>query len=200
MEPAARAQLTDALAFALDAHGAQTRKGRDIPYASHLLQVAGLVLEHGGDAELAVAGLLHDVLEDCATVDAAGLRERFGPRVSRIVEACTDTLPGDSPEAKSPWPERKRRYLARIAEADADTHLVVACDKLHNLRALLADLESEGPDTLERFTAQPAQTRAYHEAVRDVVARSIPSPLLRAFDASLGVLARWVPESSFEVP
>ncbi len=200
MEPAAQAQLTQALAFALDAHGTQTRKGRDIPYASHLLQVAGLVLEHGGDAELAVAALLHDVLEDCETVDAAQLRARFGARVAEIVEACTDTLPGDPPDAKSPWSERKRRYLAQIAAADADTHLVVACDKLHNLRTLLADLESEGADTLERFNAQPAQTRAYHEAVREAVASSIPDPLLRALDESLAALARWVPESRFEAP
>lgn len=198
MEPTAQAQLAQAFAFALDAHGTQTRKGRDIPYASHLLQVAGLVLEHGGDAELAAAALLHDTLEDCERVDATQLRARFGPRVAAVVEACTDTLPGEPPASKSPWADRKRRYLAQIAAATPDTHLVVACDKLHNLRSLLADLDSEGAGTLERFSARPEQTRAYHEAVREVVAPSIPEPLRCALDEAIATLASWIPESRFD--
>ena len=60
-----RAQFAEALRFALEAHGDQKRKGTAIPYVSHLVQVAGLVLEHGGDVEQAIAGLLHDVIEDC---------------------------------------------------------------------------------------------------------------------------------------
>ena len=43
--------LAEAVRFALHAHGEQTRKGSQIPYVSHLLQVAGLVLEHGGDPD-----------------------------------------------------------------------------------------------------------------------------------------------------
>jgi len=198
MDPDTQARLVEALAFALEAHGAQTRKGRAIPYASHLLQVAGLVLEHGGDVELAVAALLHDTLEDCERIDDGALRTRFGERVTRVVIACSDVLPGDAPDAKSPWTLRKRRYLEQLRDAERDTHLVVACDKLHNLRSLLSDLDAEGPSTLERFTARPEQTRAYHEAVREVVAETIPESLCREFDDALTALARWVPHSRFD--
>ena len=113
-------RIVAALRFALAAHGPQTRKGGPIPYASHLLQVAGLGLEAGGDASQAAAALLHDTLEDCENVDVVALRERFDADVTSIVEACTDTLPGDAPGAKAPWSERKTRHLERLARAPAE--------------------------------------------------------------------------------
>jgi len=144
--------LARALERALAWHGPQKRKGTEIPYASHLLQVSGLVLEHGGDVEQAAAGLLHDALEDC-DVPRETIAREFGERVARIVAACTDTLPGDSAEKKSPWRERKTAYLAHLREADADVMLVSLCDKRHNLAALVGDLRRDGPATLARFNA-----------------------------------------------
>jgi (p)ppGpp synthase/HD superfamily hydrolase len=192
-----RTQLVEALRFAIEAHGHQTRKGAQVPYASHLLQVAGLVLEHGGDGEQAAAALLHDVVEDCEEVDDAALRERFGAGVADIVLACTDVLPGDRPGAKSPWLVRKRRYVERLARADARTRLVAACDKLHNLRAVVADLHAEGPASLARFEGTPEQTRGYYEAVRLALAPGLPQRLIREIDALLDELRRFVPESAF---
>src|SRR3989442_15457659 len=98
MQDADQRQLADALAFALAAHGEQTRKGSEIPYASHLLAVAGLVLEAGGDAAQAAAALLHDTIEDGEGVDEDRLRHEFGAEIAAIVAACTDLLPGDTPE------------------------------------------------------------------------------------------------------
>jgi (p)ppGpp synthase/HD superfamily hydrolase len=189
-----RERLADAFRFALDAHAEQTRKGTDIPYASHLLQVSGLVLEHGGDATLAMAGVLHDALEDSAHVDDAALRARFGDEVARIVESCTDLLPGDRPDKKSRWELRKRAYLERLAKADARTRLVAVCDKVHNLRSLVADLRAEGVSTLERFTAAPAQTRWYFESVRETLCDGLPARLVDEFDGLLDVLRGFVPE------
>ena len=185
--------LAEALRFALEAHAEQTRKGRDIPYASHLLQVSGLVLEHGGDATLAMAGVLHDALEDTAHVDGAALRARFGDEVARIVESCTDLLPGDRPDARSSWELRKRAYLERLRAADARTRLVVVCDKVHNLRSLVADLRAEGVETLARFTATPAQTRWYFETVRETLCDGLPSRLVDELDGLLVVLRGFIP-------
>ena len=153
MRDADRRRLVEALALALSAHGDQTRKGTEIPYASHLLSVAGLVLEAGGDAVQATAALLHDTLEDGEGVDEDRLRHEFGAEVAEIVVACTDVLPGDTRERKSAWGDRKRRYLAQLASAAPRARLVAACDKLHNLRTLISDLRNHGPDTLARFTA-----------------------------------------------
>jgi (p)ppGpp synthase/HD superfamily hydrolase len=193
-----RQKLARAVAFALSAHAEQTRKGRDIPYASHLLQVVGLVLEHGGDAEQAVAAVLHDVVEDCEEIELEEIRRHFGASVADIVEVCTDLLPGDRSGEKSEWALRKRGFLARLERADARTRLVAACDKLHNLRTLVADLHAEGPATLERFAATPGQTRWYHEAVREAVAPDVPERLLRELDELLAALCRWIPEAQPE--
>jgi GTP pyrophosphokinase len=192
-----RARLAAAVSFALEIHAEQTRKGTRIPYVSHLLQVAGLVLEHGGDGEQAIAAVLHDAVEDCEDVDFAILRTRFGADVALIVEQCTDLLPGDTPEAKSPWIERKRRYVAQLEEADERARLVAACDKLHNLRSVVADLRAEGPATLERFTGTPEQTRGYYEAVRAAVGPGLPGRLTYELEALLDELREFVPTRSF---
>jgi (p)ppGpp synthase/HD superfamily hydrolase len=193
-----RAKLVGALRFALDAHGAQTRKGSGVPYASHLLEVSGLVLEHGGDIDQAVAGLLHDVLEDCQDVDSATLQARFGAEVARIVRVCSDLLDGDTAAARSGWLLRKRHYIGKLGDADARARLVAACDKLHNLRCLIADLCQVGLATLNRFNGTPAQTRWYYEQVRGALGTDLPRRLSNELDALLGELSRFVPRASPE--
>jgi (p)ppGpp synthase/HD superfamily hydrolase len=196
MDAVDRARLADALRFALEAHGDQKRKGTSIPYVSHLVQVAGLVLEYGGDADQAVAGLLHDAIEDCEGVDGDALRVRFGPEVARIVEACTDVLEGDTPGAKSDWLMRKRRYVEHLRAADRRTRLVAACDKLHNLRSLIADLEQDGLPALERFRGAPAQIRWYYDAVREALGPDLPPRLLAELDGLTARLRGFVPSAS----
>ncbi len=128
------------------AHGDQVRKGTSVPYVSHLFGVAALVLEGGGDEDLAIAGLLHDVLED-TSVTVEQVAEAFGPRVAAVVIGCSDTLERPKP----PVLERKERYLEHLEQADADTLLVSLADKLHNARTLLLDVRTEGPTVFKRF-------------------------------------------------
>jgi (p)ppGpp synthase/HD superfamily hydrolase len=198
MQPPDRARLADAFRFALDAHGAQTRKGSEVPYASHLLQVAGLVLEHGGDATLAAAGVLHDAIEDCAAIDRATLQTHFGEEVARIVALCTDLLPGDRADAKGDWLSRKRGYLLQLRAADSRTRLVAVCDKLHNLRCVVADLRSDGVASLARFRAKPEQTRWYFEAARESLCDGLPARLVDELDRLLEELRSFVTEASAE--
>ena len=190
-----RTRFATALRFALAAHGAQKRKGTAIPYASHFVQVAGLVLEHGGDADQAIAGLLHDSLEDCPGVTEAVLRRRFGREVARLVRGTTDLLDGDTPKRRSPWLRRKRTFLARLRRQDERVRLLSACDKLANLRSLLADLHAEGPATLARFQPEPAQIRWYYEAVRTALGRDLPKRLVRDLDVLVAELALFVPRA-----
>jgi hypothetical protein len=89
--------LTDrfdrALLYATLVHGGQVRKGTSTPYVAHLLAVAATVLEYGGDEDLAIAALLHDSVEDQGGMARLeDVRNRFGERVARIVEACSDSL------------------------------------------------------------------------------------------------------------
>src|SRR5437764_1487051 len=81
-------RFDEALAFAAEMHREQARKGIPVPYLSHLLGVASLVLEYGGDEDQAIAALLHDTLEDCGTEHAPAIGERFGPGLLALVRAC----------------------------------------------------------------------------------------------------------------
>lgn len=157
-------RFDDALRFAAELHRGQFRKGTRIPYVAHLLSVAALVLEDGGDEDEAIAGLLHDAVEDQGgqpTLDA--IRARFGERVARIVAACTDadTLP------KPPWRRRKEAYVAHIAGAPADVRRVSAADKLHNARAILRDYRQHDDSVWERFNGGKEGTLWYYRALVD---------------------------------
>jgi uracil-DNA glycosylase len=130
------------------------KKGTSIPYISHLLGVCGLVLEYGGDEESAIAALLHDTLEDHPeTVTPEILREKFGERVLKIVEGCTDTPLNYHGGQKPFWRERKEAYLNHIRQADFLTCQVALADKLHNVRAILTDYKQIGDKLWSRFNA-----------------------------------------------
>jgi (p)ppGpp synthase/HD superfamily hydrolase len=148
-----------ALQFALRKHASQTKKGTKVPYAAHLLGVASLVLEAGGDEDLAIAALLHDVVEDCGGTPMLNeVRRRFGKRVAHVVAGCTDsdTYP------KPPWRSRKEKYLRHLRTADADVRLVSAADKVHNTRAILTDYREIGEPIWERFQGKRDGTLWYY--------------------------------------
>lgn len=190
--------VADAVRFALEQHAGQTRKGRpDVPYATHLLRVAGLVMEHGGDPRQVAVALLHDVIEDCGVEDDE-LAGRFGADVARAVRELSDVLDGDTPEKRAPWRERKTRFVAQLGGIDARTRLVAACDKLDNLSSIVADLEREGLATLERFSGSPRQIRWYYEEVSRALGRELPERLRAELDDQLSMLRRFVPEASVE--
>jgi (p)ppGpp synthase/HD superfamily hydrolase len=182
--------LVDATQLAWRWHGRQTRKGKPTSYMSHLLQVQALVLEAGGSAEQSIAALLHDALEDADTPADRAAREReierrFGPSVLRIVLDCTDTTPAEAGARKAPWRERKERFLEQLRTARAESLLVVACDKRHNLGDLLEDLRHEGPATFERFNAGPEEQLWYFESLAESLRPAIPDRLAGALDALL---------------
>jgi (p)ppGpp synthase/HD superfamily hydrolase len=156
----------EAVAYALEKHRTQQRKGSSSPYATHLLAVSALVGEFGGDEEQMIAGLLHDSIEDQGVTEAE-LTSRFGARVAKIVVACTDSF--ETP--KPPWEERKQRYLASLRGKPAEIKLVSACDKLHNATAILRDLNDPavGQAIWKKFTAPRDQTLWYYRALVEVL-------------------------------
>lgn len=171
-------RFTQAVDYAREAHASQTRKGTSIPYIAHLLGVASLVLDYGGDEDQAIAALLHDTIEGQGEHHAALIRRQFGDRVADIVLACTDgtreaKAAAPIPEAKlDDWKERKRRYLAHLAKASDDALLVGGCDKLHNARAIVTDLRNPeiGAAVFDRFTGGRDGTLCYYRAVARVLA------------------------------
>jgi hypothetical protein len=169
--------LTDrfsrAFEFASVVHATQVRKGTRIPYLSHLLAVASLVIEHGADEDTAIAALLHDAPEDRGGKPMLEqIRARFGKRVADTVHGCTDTFE----KKKGPYAERKTRYVEHLAgDASEATCLVSAADKLHNARSILHDLRAakDVPGFWTRFGSTPAQSGWYYGRVEVALARRL---------------------------
>jgi (p)ppGpp synthase/HD superfamily hydrolase len=181
---AAESQLLEATQLAWRWHGRQKRKGKSSPYMSHLLQVQGLVIDAGGNAEQAIAALLHDSLEDAPSPEERADREtiiesRFGGAVLQIVLDCTDTTRAEAGSNKGPWRARKERYLAQLRSAGPASLLVAACDKRHNLGDLVSDLRHEGPNTLSRFNAGATEQIWYFDSLAGIYDSSIPPRLAR---------------------
>lgn len=181
--PARKAKLTGrferALLFATRKHAGQMRKGTPAPYISHLMGVAGLVLEAGGDEDLAIAALLHDVVEDCGGAPMLKeVRRRFGKRVAHVVEGCTDT----DLDPKPPWRQRKEDYVEHLRTADADVRLVSAADKLHNSRHILADYYEVGESIWDRFNGGRDGTLWYYRALLKEFRRRKPNRLVNELE------------------
>ena len=155
-----------ALVFAAQLHKHQRRKASNVPYLSHLLAVAGLVIEYGGNEDQAIAALIHDAIEDQggpSTRDEIACR--FGNRVAEIVDECTDT----DANPKPPWYERKKSHIKRLGTASQSARLISTADKLHNVRSILRDYAEVRDQVWHRFQGGKDGTLWYYRAVADVL-------------------------------
>jgi GTP pyrophosphokinase len=167
-----------AFLFAAEKHAGQTRKASTIPYIAHLMGVTSLVLEFGGDEDQAIGALLHDVVEDCGGASMSReVRRRFGTRVAKIVDGCTDS----DTDPKPPWRERKENYIRHLKHADDDTRLVSAADKLNNVRSILSDHRSVGAAIWARFNGGRDGTLWYYRALLNEFLRA-PNRLIKEFE------------------
>jgi (p)ppGpp synthase/HD superfamily hydrolase len=170
--------LTDrfdaAFLYAHQLHRAQTRKGTPIPYISHLMTVAALVIEHGGNEDQAIGALLHDAAEDQGGAETLEeIRKRFGDAVAEIVADCTDAWT----EPKPDWRPRKGAYLAKLPSKPEQSLLVSLADKTHNAEAILFDYRVLGDPLWERFNGGAEGTRWYYGALADVFSQVTPGRL-----------------------
>ncbi|MDQ1245863.1 MAG: hypothetical protein QG597_230 [Actinomycetota bacterium] len=198
MTEALRTVLTDrytaAVAYATALHATQTRKGNDIPYVAHLLGVSSLVLEAGGSEDEAIAGLLHDAVEDCGGLPTlAVIRSRFGGRVADIVLACSDSTDEDWKETVSYW-ERKEAYLEHLeATDDARAVLVSIADKVHNARAIVTDLQQQGLTMFKKFKGTAGEILTYYvECLRIAETKNVPPALLWPLYTAVTEIDRYV--------
>ena len=155
-------KFEEALIYAMRAHANQTRKKTGIPFIAHILGVTAIALEYGANETEAIGALLHDTVEDCGGAERLrDIREKFGDDAARIVDGCADTY--ETP--KPPWLERKRAYIDHLKNSDGSTRLVSVSDKLHNTRAILAELRRHGVVVLERFGGKKDGTVWYYRTL-----------------------------------
>jgi (p)ppGpp synthase/HD superfamily hydrolase len=176
-----------AMAFAASCHHGQSRKGSGAPYITHPMAVSSLVGEYGGDEDQAIAGLLHDVMEDCG-IASDDLVVRFGERVARIVVACTDT----TEQPKPPWRQRKEQHVSHVREQPAEVKLVLGCDKLHNASCIVRDLQRESVGALvwDRFRAERPDVLWYYRAMHAALAHQWHNEVLSELERMIDVMQR----------
>jgi (p)ppGpp synthase/HD superfamily hydrolase len=173
-----------AMEYAISQHKDQTRKQTNIPYISHCLAVSSLVLEAGGDEDQSIAGLLHDVAEDCGGEPRlVEIENLFGKRVAKIVRGCSDSLT-ESETTKAPWKERKLEHLNKLRQSDKDILIVTGADKTHNARAIVTDSQIIGDQIWRRFNAEKSDIIWYYQNVLEIlVEKKAPKFLTSQLDS-----------------
>jgi (p)ppGpp synthase/HD superfamily hydrolase len=180
-------RFISALGYTAKLHAKQIRKRTERPYIGHLLGVASIVIEYGGDEDMAIAALLHDAVEDQGGLPRLReIQRKFGKRVAHIVDGCTDAYT----EPKSPWLERKRAYIARVAGEDADVRLVSAADKLSNARETLFEVRLYGESVYERFVGKKLGTLWYYRELLNIFRQTGANPLVEELDRVVTQLER----------
>lgn len=168
-------RVEEALAAALNAHHGQVRMGRaDVPYAVHPLHVAWMLRRYTEDEEVLVAALLHDVVEDSEDWSRERVTERFGARVAGIVDELSE-----DPELS--WRARKEGGIDGVGDLTPEAALVKACDHLHNLASLEANLCERDPESVwAGFHGGRAGTLAVARGLAEALAPRVPAALGRA--------------------
>jgi (p)ppGpp synthase/HD superfamily hydrolase len=190
--------INHALAFAAKHHDRQVRKGTKLPYLTHPANVAIILTRYGRDNDTVVAGILHDVIEDCVrdgyTRDMLEQRigDKFGPNVLDTVLAVTYRRHDDDGVELS-GEDRKEDYLARLSAATEAARWVCAADKVHNASSIVADLRrTVDPETVwNRFGGGKAGTarwyRQVYERLREV---GFTAPIMTELDEVSGELTK----------
>lgn len=189
-------RFLEAIGYAFELHAGQTRKGTNIPYVAHLMGVAAMVVEDGGDEDEAIAALLHDAAEDRGgEVTLRDIRTRFGEKVARIVEACTDTTERPKPE----WRPRKERYIEHLRESPPEVLRVACADRLHNARAILRDYREMGDELWSRFNAGKDEQLWYYGVLAEVFRTRYPGHLSRELNRVVDELRTLADASALEI-
>lgn len=134
---------------------------------------------------MAIAALLHDAVEDQGGLPRLReIRRKFGARVARMVDGCTDSYT----EPKPPWHERKLAYIQRVAGEPDDVCLVSAADKLSNVRETIHDLRVQGDSVFEKFQGKKDGTLWYYRALVEVFRKAGTNPLIEELDRAVSEL------------
>ena len=167
-------RINHAFAFAAKHHDRQVRKGTRLPYLTHPANVAVILTRYGQDEETVVAGILHDVVEDCVRDSYTRemltdrIAQKFGAGVLETVLAVTHRRSDDDGIELSAE-DRKADYLERLAAAPPRARWVCAADKIHTGGSILSDLKrTEYPENVwSRFNVGREGTIRWYRSVHD---------------------------------
>lgn len=162
--------LNKAIIFATKAHKEQLRKVNHSPFIIHPLSVGCMLSDAGEGIDVAVAGILHDTVED-TDVTIEQIREEFGEDVAKIVDGCSENK-------KLSWRERKRETMEILETSSREVCVVTCADKLHNLMVSVEGIEKEGKNFFAPFNKGYDDQKWYYESIKNILERRIPNHTL----------------------
>ena len=163
-----------AIIFATKAHEGQVRKGTDIPYVVHPMEVMQILTENRCSESVIVAGLLHDTLEDTSTT-AEDIVTNFGQAIYELVKS-------ESEDKSKTWQERKQATIDHLANASKEVQQICCADKLSNIVSIYADKLTVGEKVFDRFNAPVGQIKWYYQEVSKALALIGDSEMKKELD------------------
>lgn len=155
-------KIHNAIIFATLKHKNQKRKGTDIPYIVHPMEVMQILTENDCSENVIVAGILHDTLEDTDTRPEE-IEKEFGKEILELVQS-------ESEDKSKSWKERKQHTIDCLKNDTLETKLVCCADKLSNIRSMYADFQNCGADLWKRFNAPKDELAWYYHSITDALA------------------------------
>lgn len=154
--------LHRAIVFATQAHSGQKRKGTELDYISHPMEVLQILTQLNAPLHVQIAGVLHDTIEDCEGITMDIIREVFGEQIAILVGAHSED------KSKS-WRQRKEEAIETAANAAYEEKLLIIADKVANLRSMAADYELYGEELWDRFNASREEIAWYYSGIQDAM-------------------------------
>ena len=144
-----------AVIYATNAHNGQTRKGTNLPFIIHPMEVDAIVAAMNLDPDMLCAAVLHDVVEDCDGISIEDIRREFGDIVASYVYQ-------ESEDKSKTWVERKGHTIDFLKNrASRNAKIIALGDKLANIRALYRDYNILGEELWERFNMKDKKMQSW---------------------------------------
>ena len=161
-----RLKIIKAFEFAYVNHAGSTRKGTQIPYIVHPIDVAAILMKNNASEDMIVAGLLHDVIEE-ENVELAEIERSFGKKIADLVNFVTEPkeLRKSDMDGKKTWEARKQSTINKIKSATDEQKLLLCADKLANIRDIIIEYKKLGNELWQKFNAPMDKQRWYYRSL-----------------------------------
>ena len=176
-------KIQKALNFAAKKHDGQIRKSSKFPYIVHPFSVFIILSKYTQDEDVLAAALLHDVLEEVNGYFYEDLKKDFGEKVANIVRGVSEDKDFyDGEDDRETWQERKDKYLANLKNDTAESLLVCAADKIHNLKSMSRIYEEMGDQMWQDFNAPLEKQIWYYGSVIEILKEKLDNIIVNELE------------------
>ncbi len=162
-------------------HKDQVRKGQvPYPYITHLTAVAMIVSDYTDDEDTIVASLLHDTLEDTDYTEKE-LEDDFGGSVRDLV--CSITEPEIDNNDRESVGAQKKQYLKQLTNASERALVIVAADKIHNMRSIVEEYYDNHTGFMADFGTSFEDRLMMYQEISNTLNRKLHNAILSEFNS-----------------